>query len=55
MNEQRVDKCERAISKILNRQTKLIIQPDGLPNKEWSRDVGALMTLKLLSIKYHLE
>ena len=55
MNERKVEVVEKAISKVLSRQTKLIIQPNGLPNKEWSRDVQALRILKSLSVSAHLD
>ena len=55
MNERKVEVVEKAIEKVLSRRTKLIIQPNGLPNKEWSRDVQALRILKSLSVSAHLE
>lgn len=55
MNEKKVNIIESAIQKIHQRNTPLIIQPDGLPNSKWSKDVGALRILKALSIKYHKE
>lgn len=52
MNTAKVEVCEKAIEKILNRNTRLEVQSDGLPNLKWSKDVGALRVLKELSTKY---
>jgi len=52
-SEQKVDKIERVIGKVLDSWVDLEVQPYGLPNRKWVLQHVALRNLKKLSLKYH--
>lgn len=52
MNELLVAIAEDNLERIYNNPTRLIIQPDGLPNEDWTMEVEAIRVLTEMSKKY---
>jgi len=48
----KLDRVERAISKVLDSWVDIEIQPNGLPNRKWVLQHVALRNLKKMSLKY---